>query len=237
LAKSPPLSLPPAVSLVREYIERAGFKPGDRLPIERQLAVQLGIGLSKLREAMNTLQQMGVVDRRRKAGTFLKEADARYLAAHVGFHVEMGTHNVDEIRRARAALESGIAAQAAEHASALDRLHILAAIEEEETILARAKGQESIDSKLWFKADWAFHDAVLRASHNTILDVFGKVITESFARQPQAMRLRYGPPARLVIAEHREIFEAISARNVDQAQLLMYHHVTVQKPIEEGDPA
>lgn len=237
MSKSPPAALPPAVSMVREYIEAAGFKPGDRLPIERQLAAQLGIGLSKLREALNTLQQMGVVERRRKAGTFLRQADTRYLAAHVGFHVEMGTHSVEEIRRARAALESGIAAQAAEHSTALDRLHILAAIEEEETILGRAQGQESIDSKLWFKADWAFHDAVLRASHNTILEIFGKVITESFARQPQAMRLRYGPPARLVISEHREIFEAISAKDSDRAQLLMYRHVTVQKPIDEGDPA
>lgn len=228
-------ALPPAVGQVRQYIERSGFKPGDRLPVERELAARLGIGLSKLREAMNTLQQMGVVDRRRKAGTFLKEADAGYLAAHVEFHIEMGTHSADEIRQARAALEAGIAAQAAEHSTARDRLLIEATLEDEEELLAQARGKESVDSKAWFKADWAFHDAVLKAAHNSVLSVFGQVITESFARQPQAMRLRYGAPARLVISEHREIFQAICDRKPDVAQLLMYQHVTVQKPIEQGD--
>lgn len=235
MAKSSTASLPPAITLVREYIERSGYKPGDRLPVERELATELGIGLSKLREAMNTLQQMGVVDRRRKAGTFLKEADPSYLAAHVGFHIELGTHTSEEVRQARAALEAGIAAQAAEHRNAHDQLRILAAIEDEEAILETAKGEESIDSKEWFKADWAFHDAVLRASHNSILTIFGKIITESFARQPQAMRLRYGAPSRLVISEHRAIYEAIAAQDVEQSLQLMYDHVTIQKAIDQKD--
>lgn len=229
-------NLPAAVEQVREYIERLNLQPGDRLPVERELADELGIGLSKLREAMNVLQQMGVIDRKRRAGTFLKKADPGYLAAQIDFHIEMGTHSEDEVRRARAALETGIAVEAARHRTAHDLLSILAAIEDEEAILAQAQGQESIDSREWFQADLAFHAAVLKAAHNTILSVFGQVIAESFARIPQAMRLRYGPPARLVIAEHREIFELIQAQDAEKAQAAMHQHVTNQKPIDQPDP-
>lgn len=227
-------ALPPAVELLREYITRLDLKPGDRLPVERDLADELGIGLSKLREAMNALQQMGIIDRRRRAGTFLKEADPAYLAAQVGFHIELGTHNADEVRRARAALESGIAAEAAKHRTAHDALAILAVIEDEEAILQEAAKVESIESKEWFLADLAFHAAVLKAAHNSLLSVMGQVIAESFARIPQAMRLRAGPPARLVIAEHREIFERIQAGDSKQAQAQMYQHVTIQKPIDQA---
>lgn len=54
-----------------DYIEDHGYKPGDRLPGEYALAEEIGISRNTLREAMSELRNMGLIDRRQGAGTFV----------------------------------------------------------------------------------------------------------------------------------------------------------------------
>src|SRR5215813_2217326 len=97
--------LSPVTELVRRYIVENDLQPGDRFPTDIVFAEQIGVGLSSLRDAMRTLDQLGVVSRRRKAGTFLVNPDPGHLAAHIKFHVDLGTYSQEEIRRARAVFE------------------------------------------------------------------------------------------------------------------------------------
>ena len=52
---------------------QGGYKPGERLPAERQLGSDLGVGRSVVREALRSLFLLGIVDMRPGAGTFLKQ--------------------------------------------------------------------------------------------------------------------------------------------------------------------
>ena len=66
-----PASLPRAVMTeIQAVFARRGFKAGDRLPAERELAKLLSVGRSSLREAIQGLQTMGFVERRHGVGTF-----------------------------------------------------------------------------------------------------------------------------------------------------------------------
>ena len=66
-----PGSLPHAVMIeIQQVFVREGHKVGDRLPSERELAKQLSVGRSSLREAVQGLQTMGLVERRHGVGTF-----------------------------------------------------------------------------------------------------------------------------------------------------------------------
>lgn len=60
-----------AISKMREWIEDGKFTPGERLPPEDELAKQLGISRSTLREAMSHLETLGFIVRRQGAGTFV----------------------------------------------------------------------------------------------------------------------------------------------------------------------
>ena len=57
------------------YIADKGFALGERLPSERELAEQLGIGRNSLREALKVLEAMGVLEIRHGSGIFLRKLD------------------------------------------------------------------------------------------------------------------------------------------------------------------
>lgn len=58
---------------IRRYILEKHLKPGDPLPPEAQLATDLGVGRSSIREAMKSLQSLGIIDVRRGDGFFIRE--------------------------------------------------------------------------------------------------------------------------------------------------------------------
>jgi DNA-binding FadR family transcriptional regulator len=76
-----PGSLPHAVMTeIQQVFIRGGHKVGDRLPSERDLAKQLSVGRSSLREAVQGLQTMGLVERRHGVGTFFGSRSLLFLA-------------------------------------------------------------------------------------------------------------------------------------------------------------
>ena len=58
------------VAFVRDLISRGDLKPGDRLPAERELALQIGVSRPSVRAGLQALGAMGVVDSRRGSGTY-----------------------------------------------------------------------------------------------------------------------------------------------------------------------
>ena len=61
------------VDHVRRLIEKGDLKPGDRLPGERDLAVELGLSRPSVRSGLEALESMGIVVSRRGAGTFIAD--------------------------------------------------------------------------------------------------------------------------------------------------------------------
>ena len=61
------------VSHVRELIEQGALKPGDRLPAERDLAIQIGVSRPTIRAGLRTLAAMGVVRSRHGSGTYIPD--------------------------------------------------------------------------------------------------------------------------------------------------------------------
>lgn len=57
---------------LREHLRQHGFRPGDQLPGERELAAALGVGRTTLRPILDALEGEGVLERKPQAGTFLR---------------------------------------------------------------------------------------------------------------------------------------------------------------------
>jgi len=101
---------------VKRMILTGELRPGDRLPVEKDLAAALGVSRGSLREGVRALAVLGVLDVRQGAGTYVTSLDPRVLFHPVGFAVDL---QEDELARpfheVRRVLEVEAAALAARY--------------------------------------------------------------------------------------------------------------------------
>lgn len=218
--KSVPGASQLAQSIRREIITR-GLKAGSRLPTHDELARKFSVGLRRLREALSILRQEGWVETRRRGGTVVTEPALEVLREPIRWHLDARGYTYDDLLEARAAVESVVAAAAAQRRTTRDLLRIMDAID---------RFEESLDSEEEAEhADEAFHKAVLQASHNPVLLIFGQLIAGQFREK----RLRAGftpiPRKRLSSHDHRSILRCIQNRKPEEARKRMHKHVLMQR--------
>ncbi|MBN1345510.1 MAG: FadR family transcriptional regulator [Phycisphaerae bacterium] len=203
---------------IRAYIRKNRLKPGDKLPVHADLAAKLGIGPRRLREALSILEYQGFIETRNKAGTIVRRPSVERLGEPIAWHLDASGYKLEDLIRARAWIEGGAAAEAAERRIARDLLLILDALEQLE---ARASSGQSDLAE-----EKAFHLAVLHATRNPVIATFGQLVTLQFEYVDATP-----PPRRrrdLSNREHRQIYEAIERRDANAARSLMVAHVLTQ---------
>lgn len=101
-----------------EMISDGYWKPGDLLPPQRELAKALDVGMSTLREALLSLQSMGVLEMRHGSGTFLVESPKNEIYTRmVKLSLAIGKTDLEMLFEARGVIETGFAFYAAERAT------------------------------------------------------------------------------------------------------------------------
>lgn len=172
LRRSPLAEL--AVRQLREQLLAGRWPVGTRLPAEPELAEQLGIGRSTLREAVRALVHAGQLETRQGSGTYV-----RALAPASGWEPRLRRAEVLEVYEVREALEVQAARLAAARRTGSD----IAALRSRLT--ARDSARESARDHRFVEADLAFHRAVVTAAHNPLLsemfDSFATVLREALA--------------------------------------------------------
>lgn len=206
---------------LRQLISDGGIGEDGRIPPERVLASELGVGRRSLRRALEILESEGRISRQQGRGTFVQTSPFTAAAAGPEVLDNILEHtNPQEVIELRLATEPVIARLAALRASQCDikKLQRLAV----ET--RAAAGAESYE-----QADQAFHRAIVEASRNALfLAVFDAV---GASRRDEAWR-RVGENAhcykrQAVHADfHAEIVAAIAARDGERAQTAMYRHLS-----------
>jgi len=80
------------VGQIRQRIYDGELKPGDRLPGERDLAIQFGVGLTVVREALRTLEEGGLVQIKKGSdgGAFVKKADSSVATRSLTTLIHLG---------------------------------------------------------------------------------------------------------------------------------------------------
>lgn len=148
-----------------DMVNRAGLSVGDRLPPEVTLATRLGVGRSTIREALNRWEGLGLIRRRRGAGTFLA---ARVSSPHalVPTMVRLEGEALLRLIEVRRALETAAVDKAARNATRPQRQDI--------SRLCDALLVEVYAKRPWRPADAAFHGAIYDASGNPM---FGQILS------------------------------------------------------------
>ena len=141
-------------------IETLGLQAGDRLPVERELAAQLRVSRSTVREAIRALTSMGVLSARQGSGTYVTELSAERLATPLLYAVERNASSASALMDVRGMLEVGATELAATRATKSDikRLHRLA-----DAIHTDQDGVSNL------AADRKFHHAIHELADNELL--------------------------------------------------------------------
>jgi DNA-binding FadR family transcriptional regulator len=206
-----------ALAQLRAYIADRAFGPGDRLPPERVLCVELGLKRGDLRRALAALESENRLWRHVGKGTFLTDHDQ---AEAIGpFEVLANQVSPADVMRARAALEPAIAREAALHASA-SMIATLRLNVDRARQAATWREYEALDNE--------FHRQIAESSGSTtLLALFDQLNTlRRMVSWGKVVRSGPRPPAdHSSFAEHARIVEEIAIRSPDAAQAAMRAHL------------
>jgi GntR family transcriptional repressor for pyruvate dehydrogenase complex len=205
------------VERLRELIDAQKLKPGDRLMSERELAERLGVSRTSVRQALTALEVMGLVRVRHGGGVFLTHPPDAVLPS-------LATELLDSYERlpavieVREAIETQTARLAARRREETDLQAMRDSLNRMEALIE--SGGEPAD------ADAAFHNAIVRAARNPLLQRLWDDLAEPIDQTRRASLARPGRPPRS-LAAHRAILEAIEARDEDGAAARMRDHLSV----------
>ena len=208
-------------SLIKE-IEAGEIAVGGDLPSERDLAEALGVGRGSLRECLAILEFMGAIESRGNRKVLVRDADyIQKVTSWIENASELNTQQTfNEFRRV---IETGIVELACERATEEDLIAI------EKTLKAMEVSPDD------YMNDVAFHDAVAVASHNSMLASTIHLVNNLIAD----VRIRFWDlpyyQERTLIS-HKNIYEAIKARDVRRAQLEMILHLEIVREFSEKYP-
>lgn len=205
-----------------DAVARGELRPGDRLPSAAELAAEFGVSTAQVRQGLNSLTAMGLVEvvRGRLGGLRIAEPKPHLLqqTLHDGLAVltDLSDVTLEELTEARREAETACARAAARRHTD-DDITVM-----EQTLARFADPKLAIDD--WLALDVTFHRAVADASHNRVLAL--PLTAVHRVSQPRLNRLIADQLDRIdVLAQHRRIYQAIADGEPDRAAAAVRDHV------------
>src|SRR5438067_2001795 len=189
------------MSQLREHVEAAGLKAGDRLPSERELAERLRVSRASVKQAIVVLEVQGLVEIRHGGGMFLRTDS---LAPEPVSALVERKRRLPDVLEAREALETKLAELAAKRRTEDDLREIDAALD-----LMRLEVE---GGGLGEDGDRRFHTAVTAAAHNELLAEFMREIADQVAESRHQSLQQLDPPGK-ALAHPQKIAPPIPAQN------------------------
>jgi GntR family transcriptional repressor for pyruvate dehydrogenase complex len=198
-------------------IERGDYKPGDRLPSERELVELLGVSRVSVREAIRSLEAVGLVEVQHGRGCFVTSSRSDSYASSFSHWLAVHRDEVLELLKVRGALDELAAelAAAAKDAAEPGRLRELN---------ATFRATDPADVETLVARDVAFHDAIAEASGSPLLADLLRDLHETFNESRKATLQPSGRPAASA-REHDAIVSAIEAGDPRAARTAVAKHL------------
>ncbi len=201
---------------IEELISSGKLKPGDKLPGERELALNLGVSRTVVREAVKALSERGLVTIQPGNGIFVSDLDSNHISDQVGRLFRLNGSSYRDIAVVRRILEVEIAGLAAQNATSEDLAEMKAAIDFMEA------HQDSIEQ--FVLGDRNFHAALARSTHNKILPALLDAFVDQLDEFKRLIFLVEGAPQQGQ-ASHKAIYAAVCEGDVERARAAMLRHV------------
>ncbi len=194
------------------------LKPGEQLPSERAMALEMEVSRQSVREAIHRAKAEGLVEVRQGGGTFVISSLKANLKTPMSILLEGQAEKIFEFLEIRRLLEAWCAERAAKEATRAD----LKNMREQLKRMQKVKPPEDA----WEKADLEFHSAIAAATHNVIAMHVMKGLEESFHAYFRMKQFTTSSERKEdLLRQHREIFEAIRKGDGAVASAKMLGHL------------
>ena len=193
------------------------LRAGDRLPKEADLAAELGLSRSSLREAVRALSLMNILDVRQGDGTYVTSLEPTLLLEALSFIVDFHRDaTVLELLAVRRILEPAATAMAAERATDAE-------LEELGKLLDSLGESPSADELV--ANDLEFHRRIVACSGNSVLSSLVETMSAPTTRARVWRGLTQAGAWERTLAEHRAILHAMVLRDAEAARSWSTVHI------------
>jgi GntR family transcriptional repressor for pyruvate dehydrogenase complex len=206
------------IERIKAMVRESRYRPGAKIPSERELAEQLGVSRPSVREALRTLAFLGVLETRHGSGTQIADSSANLLRASFEFVMLFEEPTVFELYETRELIEVYLAGRAAENRTPDDLAEIESALQ---------GMRETVASPQWMTdSNVRFHGAVAAAAHNPVLGRFMRCLQDGIracieATYPGVRNWEH------TYGIHEQIYEAIRRQNPADARRAMTIHMAM----------
>jgi GntR family transcriptional repressor for pyruvate dehydrogenase complex len=203
------------VSQIEALLDRGELRPGDQLPPERALAEQFQVSRASVREALRSLELLGVVETRAGGGTFVRRTVPEDLARPLSNLIARG-HTLTDVIEVRGLIEPAIAASAATRIRPDELVELRAILSQQAEKVATGQSYAEEDTR--------FHELVGQAARNELLVTMLGVIWDVL-RSSREQWLQTNQRAHSSIDAHERILAALEAHDADTARAAAGDHI------------
>ena len=202
------------ISKVKELINSGVLKPGDRLPAERKMALDLGFGRTQVREALHKLEFYGIIKTLPQSGSVINGLDINTLDGLISDVLNLQNYDFFSLVETRFVLEVNAIRLCAERWTQKDM---------EMLEKAHENYVKYYDTPERVSHDFAFHRAIAEASHNPVFKAMLLIVIPDIMTIYQ--RDRICAPNTVVVDEHELMLDAIKKRDGELAAKIMSQHL------------
>jgi GntR family transcriptional regulator, transcriptional repressor for pyruvate dehydrogenase complex len=205
---------------IRHQLSIGALQPGDKLPPERELAQQLGVGRSALREALRSLEIAGIVVLRKgvKGGAFIRPGDPKGMTRVMQDLVHLGAISLGDLTEARLMIQTAVVRMACERATVAD----IKAIETNIDNTAEMTRLGRHEDRLRYAME--FYRLLALATRNEIMTMLVDALTEILLRFLRS--IQGGAPQPGLVESRRRFLRHLKARNAAKASHEIEVHLT-----------
>jgi DNA-binding FadR family transcriptional regulator len=212
---------------LRELIDAGQFAPGDTFPSERELMERFGVGRPAIREAMQALQNAGLISVQQGQRPKVTEPTAIGIISQIDMAAQhllsKSPSSLEHLKDARLLYETGLVCRAAEKATAEDHLKMKLALDLQERFY-RTEPDKFVE------ADIAFHIAIAEATKNPIFVATSRAML-GWLKQFNPKIVRLDGKEHITLDEHRKIYDFIVNHDPDGAAFAMTDHLNRSREI------
>jgi DNA-binding FadR family transcriptional regulator len=200
---------------IMAYILKNRLRPGDRLPTEDTLSTRLGASRTVIREALRSLQALGMIESRQGSGRYVRSFDLEALASGLAYSLAFDAASIRELLAVRRVLEAAFLP---------DALGALTpAVLEDLGRLVGTMRERATRGQLISAEDRAFHLTLFTGVANRVLStlleafwgLFESALDEPLRRSADLLR---------TVRLHEEIVRALGVGDLDAAREALDHH-------------
>lgn len=208
-------------SRIKQYITDNHLLPGSRLPTEKELALALGVGRSAVREAVKSLQILGVLDVKPKEGIVVKKFNFEPIIENLEYGLIIDNRHILELLDLRIALENAYLVQAIEHATFTQFKELRDIIHEMER--KTAAGQSILEE------DMRFHVAMYANVDNSILRSLLSLFWKMSLKMDAYSNIISDPNNASVIDNHLQLLDAFTKHEIERCRILLNQHYKLKE--------